>query len=155
MLSLLLLQLLVDNLMEKVWEERGVPFTAWNVVGSVVANIKMFLVTVFVQAIVLIVTLPLNAIPVVGTVIYCYINGILYSWDRQLKYHVEVLGWSFQQSRRYALGYIGDYAGFGMVAVALQMVPVVNVLFVFTNAIGAALWSADDWKQRQQQQQQA
>lgn len=32
---------------------------------------------------------------------------------------------------------------FGVVAFLLEMVPFVNLLFAFTNTVGAALWAAD------------
>ena len=32
---------------------------------------------------------------------------------------------------------------FGIAAVLLELVPVVGILFAFTNTVGAALWAAD------------
>ena len=32
---------------------------------------------------------------------------------------------------------------FGVAAFVLEMIPFVNLLFVFTNTVGAALWAAD------------
>lgn len=32
---------------------------------------------------------------------------------------------------------------FGVTAFVLEMIPFVNLLFVFTNTVGAALWAAD------------
>lgn len=34
-------------------------------------------------------------------------------------------------------------ARFGVAAFLLEMVPFANLLFVFTNTVGAALWAAD------------
>lgn len=34
-------------------------------------------------------------------------------------------------------------SSFGIAAYALEMVPLVSLLFAFTNTVGAALWAAD------------
>ncbi|GKT66507.1 regulator of rDNA transcription protein 8 [Colletotrichum tofieldiae] len=59
--------------------------------------------------------LPLNFIPVVGTVIFIALQ-------------VEAKP---------------STDAFGLVATALEMIPFVSVIFTFTNAVGAALWAAD------------
>ena len=35
------------------------------------------------------------------------------------------------------------WSSFGLVAVLLEMIPVVGILFAFTNTVSAALWAAD------------
>ncbi|GKT45969.1 outer spore wall protein RRT8 [Colletotrichum spaethianum] len=59
--------------------------------------------------------LPLNFIPVVGTVIFIALQ-------------VEATPFT---------------DAFGLVATALEMIPFASVIFTFTNAVGAALWAAD------------
>ncbi|CAG8733431.1 5904_t:CDS:2, partial [Racocetra fulgida] len=48
-----------------------------------------------------------------------------------------------KQSIRFALKKHDDYVMFGMVAVALELVPLANFVFFWTNVVGAALWTAD------------
>ena len=43
------------------------------------------------------------------------------------------------------------YTRFGTVALALQYVPVLSMLFLMTTATGAALWAADLEKERRAQ----
>jgi len=37
----------------------------------------------------------------------------------------------------------GFFFSFGVASVLLELVPVVSILFSFTNTVGAALWAAD------------
>jgi uncharacterized protein involved in cysteine biosynthesis len=87
--------------------------------------------------------MPLHAIPVVGTILYCYINGWVMAWGHQIHYHVEIKEWSIKQSLSFAWKNRGDYAMFGFVAVALELIPIANFIFFWTNVVGAALWAAD------------
>lgn len=95
------------------------------------------------QAITLLITLPLHLLPFVGTILYCYINGWVASWGHQLHYHLEIKGWSVNQSRKFAWKNKGSYIRFGAMAVALELIPIANFLFFWTNVVGAALWTAD------------
>lgn len=139
------------------------------------------------QIFVWIITAPLHLIPVVGTAIACYINGwpawyrylylfvacahnyaktssfFNYSWGHHLHYDIEFRGFSVSESRRFAWRNRASYCNFGAVAVALELVPLFNLLFMWTNVVGAALWVADKYEkneaeiakqQRRQQQQQ-
>ncbi|CAG8808524.1 16063_t:CDS:2, partial [Dentiscutata erythropus] len=36
-----------------------------------------------------------------------------------------------------------DYILFGIVAVALELIPIANFIFFWTNVVGAALWTSD------------
>jgi uncharacterized protein involved in cysteine biosynthesis len=95
------------------------------------------------QAITLLITLPLHLLPFVGTILYCYINGWVASWGHQLHYHLEIKGWGVNQSRAFAWKNKGTYIRFGAMAVALELIPIANFLFFWTNVVGAALWTAD------------
>lgn len=37
----------------------------------------------------------------------------------------------------------GAYTAFGTAAMALNLIPIVSVLFTLTNSVGAALWASD------------
>ncbi|EXX78166.1 Rrt8p [Rhizophagus irregularis DAOM 197198w] len=87
--------------------------------------------------------MPLHAIPLFGTLIYCYINGWVMAWGHQIHYHVEIKEWSAKQSLKFAWKNRGDYSMFGFVAVALELIPIANLVFLWTNVVGAALWTAD------------
>ena len=90
-----------------------------------------------------IITLPLNLIPVVGTVLWLFINGRNYTWDSHSHYHKELKGRNFRAQRKFVRSHWYGYHMFGMQAMALELIPLANVMFVFTNTVGAALWAAD------------
>src|SRR5438874_1812635 len=87
--------------------------------------------------------MPLHAIPVIGTILYCYINGWVMTWGHQIHYHIEIKEWTISQSLRFAWKNRFDYSTFGFFAVALELIPIANLLFFWTNVVGAALWTAD------------
>jgi hypothetical protein len=62
---------------------------------------------------------------------------------------LEFRGWSVSESRRYAWQRKSEYATFGAVAVALELIPIFNLLFMWTNAVGAALWVADQYEENE------
>ncbi|EHK23974.1 uncharacterized protein TRIVIDRAFT_212730 [Trichoderma virens Gv29-8] len=86
--------------------------------------------------------LPLNFIPVVGTITFIFLHGkhrgrIVHSRYFQLK------NWSESQRTQWLNTHTGAYASFGVVATLLEMIPVVSIFFSYTNTVGAALWAAD------------
>jgi len=86
-------------------------------------------------------SLPLNFIPVMGTVFFLAFNGYkagpgYHARYFQLKGFDKAKRAAFIQSRR------GAYSAFGAVTVALNLIPIASVLFSFTSNVGAALWAA-------------
>lgn len=86
--------------------------------------------------------LPLNFIPVVGTVIFIALQGrsrgrIVHGRYFQLK------KWSAAQQQAWLDEHTAPYSSFGVVATLLEMIPFANIVFSFTNTVGAALWAAD------------
>ena len=88
-------------------------------------------------------TLPLNLIPLVGTVLWLFLNGRLYTWDSHSHYHYELKRRNFWAQRKFVREHWYGYHLFGMQAMALELIPIANVIFIFTNTVGAALWAAD------------
>ncbi|KAH6894091.1 hypothetical protein B0T10DRAFT_545658 [Thelonectria olida] len=86
--------------------------------------------------------LPLNAIPVVGTVIFIAIQGR----NRGKRVHgryFQLKQWSASRQSDWLNKHVGPYAAFGLVATLLEMIPLASIFFMFTNTVGAALWAAD------------
>lgn len=103
--------------------------------------------------------LPLNLIPVVGTVLFVILQGrkfgptahARYFQLKQMNKHQKE---QFIESRKAAYTrYVwSSYSctsrmlidrSFGVPAVLLELVPVAGIFFRFTNTVGAALWAAD------------
>jgi uncharacterized protein involved in cysteine biosynthesis len=93
----------------------------------------------FRQIIEFIVFLPINLIPVAGVpfflVLTGYRGGPLHHWR-----YFKLLDFSKKERQQYVKSKQTSYTGFGMVALALQLVPVLSMFFLLTTAAGSALW---------------
>lgn len=97
------------------------------------------LVFVMLQLALMVVTLPLNAFPVFGVVLWFAINGWFYTWHL-LGYLLPVFGCPDVCSQCvYAWENKLELISFGVVALALTFIPWIGPFFLFSNAFGAAL----------------
>ncbi|KAJ9110762.1 hypothetical protein QFC20_002803 [Naganishia adeliensis] len=87
-------------------------------------------------------TLPLNFIPVVGTVFFLGYNGMKSGPSYHQRYF-QLKGWDAQKKKEMIHKRKGAYTAFGTVAMALNLIPVVSVFFTLTTSVGAALWASD------------
>ncbi|KAG0340662.1 hypothetical protein BG004_006327 [Podila humilis] len=102
---------------------------------------------------VLILTLPLNIIPILGQILFSMINGWILTFGLRFHYDAEIRNISVLQSRKEAWQRRSDFTKFGSIAVGLEMVPLANLLFLWTNIVGAALWVADELEKEERLQQ--
>ncbi|KAL8637615.1 MAG: hypothetical protein Q9228_005129 [Teloschistes exilis] len=86
--------------------------------------------------------LPLNFIPVVGTVMFVLLQGKRSGPVAHTRYF-QLKRWNKEQQEKHIEQYRGAYTGFGVAAVLLELVPLASIFFAFTNTVGAALWAAD------------
>ncbi|EXJ92423.1 hypothetical protein A1O3_00974 [Capronia epimyces CBS 606.96] len=86
--------------------------------------------------------LPLNFIPVVGTVIFIILQGKRAGPAAHTRYF-QLKGWSKREREIHVEEFRGGYTSFGVTAFVLEMIPFANLIFAFTNTVGAALWAAD------------
>ncbi|KAL3426931.1 hypothetical protein PVAG01_00440 [Phlyctema vagabunda] len=86
--------------------------------------------------------LPLNFIPVIGTVLFVVIQGRTRGNSAHTRYF-QLKKWSNAEREAWLKENTGPYTSFGTVATLLELVPVASILFNFTNTVGAALWAAD------------
>lgn len=71
------------------------------------------------------------------------------SWGQHIHYDLEFRGLRVTESRHYAWQHRWSYCSFGAVAVALELVPFFNLLFMWTNVVGAAMWVADKYEKHE------
>ncbi|RMX64103.1 hypothetical protein DD238_007872 [Peronospora effusa] len=103
----------------------------------------------------LLITLPLNLLPIIGSILYAWLNGTIVAWESHLLYF-EFKNFSYGQQRAFVNNHKVQYSSFGMQALLMEMIPGVGLLSVFTNAVGAALFAAqleEEEKERMQMQQ--
>ncbi|KAK0729677.1 hypothetical protein B0H67DRAFT_4696 [Lasiosphaeris hirsuta] len=86
--------------------------------------------------------LPLNFIPVVGTVAFILIQGRSRGSSVHDRYF-QLKKWSASKRSNWLSEHTGPYTAFGTIATVLELVPIASILFSFTNTVGAALWAAD------------
>ncbi|KAI8601128.1 hypothetical protein EDD21DRAFT_415211 [Dissophora ornata] len=87
-------------------------------------------------------TLPLNFLPVAGPVTFCYINGKARVPDVHRRYF-DMKGMTVDERKVWIKRREPEYIAFAFVSQGLELVPVLGILFGFTNTIGAALWAVD------------
>ncbi|KAK7227151.1 hypothetical protein V2G26_015154 [Clonostachys chloroleuca] len=101
-----------------------------------------------IQIVELIVFLPLNLVPWVGTPAFIIITGTRlgklahYRWF-QLK------GFSKQEAKREARTVLWEDVWFGTVAMILELIPILSFFFLLTTTTGAAIWTAEMEKKRE------
>ncbi|KAF9581541.1 hypothetical protein BGW38_001410 [Lunasporangiospora selenospora] len=92
-------------------------------------------------------TLPLNFVPLLGPMAFCYINGRARSQYVHRRYF-DMKEMTQQEREDWIKTHRSQYTTFGVLAQGLELIPFVGILFGFTNTIGSALW-ARDFEQQQ------
>ncbi|KAI9241864.1 MAG: hypothetical protein BYD32DRAFT_404825 [Podila humilis] len=155
---LIILPIYQDGLFDRVLKLRGLRHVLkqneGNDVVKCLRGVHGGLLIVFFQIIVLILTLPLNLIPIAGQILYAMINGWILTFGLRFHYDAEIRNISVLQSRKEAWERRGEFTNFGSVAVGLEMIPLANLLFVWTNIVGSALWVADEIEKEEARLQQ-
>lgn len=83
--------------------------------------------------------LPLNLIPVAGTPMFLILTGYRAGPFHHWRYF-KFLGFSKKERKAFIKRRQLRYTGFGTMALLLQLVPVLSMLFLLTTAAGSALW---------------
>ncbi|KAG0293278.1 hypothetical protein BGZ98_002247 [Dissophora globulifera] len=87
-------------------------------------------------------TMPLNFLPVAGPVTFCYINGKARIPDVHRRYF-DMKDMTAEERKEWIKRREAQYLAFAFVCQGLELVPVLGILFGFTNTIGAALWAVE------------
>lgn len=90
-----------------------------------------------------ILSIPLNFIPVVGTIFFLGYNGAKSGPSYHQRYF-QLKKISKEQQAKFIHERRGAYTSFGFAALALNLIPFATLLFSCTSAVGAALWAADE-----------
>ena len=94
------------------------------------------------EALLWVATLPLHVVPVVGTLLFLLAHGHVAGKAAHQRYF-QSKRWDARQRAQRLRDHRTAYDTFGVVAVALQLLPGVGVPLTLTNAVGAALWAAE------------
>lgn len=94
-----------------------------------------------IQIIELIVFLPLNLVPVVGTPAFIIITGTRLGKLSHYRWF-QLRGFSKAERKQEIRKLAWEDIWFGTVAMILELIPVLSFLFLLTTTAGAALWTA-------------
>ncbi|KAJ9314646.1 hypothetical protein DTO271D3_5146 [Paecilomyces variotii] len=86
--------------------------------------------------------LPLNFIPVVGSIAYILIQGKKLGPVAHERYF-QMKGWNARQKEEWVEKNKAAYTSFGVAAFVLEMIPFASLAFAYTNTVGAAIWATD------------
>jgi len=93
------------------------------------------------QIVELIVFLPLNLVPYVGTPAFIIITGTRLGKLSHYRWF-QLRGLSKEEQRREIRLLTWDYVWFGTVAMILELIPILSFFFLLTSTAGSALWAA-------------
>jgi uncharacterized protein involved in cysteine biosynthesis len=144
-LSSLFLAYYMDVIFDAVWRQETMGINqgrTQRTASTTYSCIKSFFILIIFRVILLIVTSPLNLIPILGTILYIYVNGYYYAWSLHCRYF-DLLGLTFSQGKHFVEENRSDYTKFGIVGVLFEMIPFLNLVTPVTNVIGSALWACD------------
>jgi uncharacterized protein involved in cysteine biosynthesis len=94
-----------------------------------------------IQIIELIVFLPLNFVPVVGTPAFIIITGTRLGKLAHYRWF-QIKGFSKIEQKQALRDRAWEYVWFGTVAMILELIPVLSLFFLLTTTAGAAQWTA-------------
>jgi len=89
-----------------------------------------------------IILLPLNLIPVAGVPMFLILTGYRAGPFHHWRYY-KLLGLSKNDRKQFVRKRQLQYTAFGTVALILQLIPMLSMLFLLTTAAGSALWVAE------------
>ncbi|UJR27067.1 hypothetical protein I4U23_008369 [Adineta vaga] len=101
-----------------------------------------FLILVLFHVALLVITSPLNLIPILGTILYIYIHEYYYARSLHCRYF-HSLGLTFLQERHFVEENRNYYTQFGIVGILFEILPFLNLITPITNIIGSVLWACD------------
>lgn len=87
------------------------------------------------------ITLPLNSIPGIGTVMFLIYNGEKQGPGYHERYF-ELKGWKKDDKEEFVRQRKAAYTGFGAVGLVLDMMPFIGLVLRLTTTVGAALWAS-------------
>ncbi|KAI1331494.1 hypothetical protein F5Y16DRAFT_269512 [Xylariaceae sp. FL0255] len=94
-----------------------------------------------IQIIELVVFLPLNLIPIVGTPAFILITGARLGTFAHYRWF-ELRGLTKKERKQAIRSRSWDYTWFGTMAMILELVPVLSFFFLLTSTAGSAMWAA-------------
>jgi uncharacterized protein involved in cysteine biosynthesis len=103
------------------------------------------------QIVELIVFIPLNLVPWVGTPAFIIITGTRLGKLSHYRWF-QIRGFSKEEKRREAKKLVWEDIWFGTVAMILELIPIFSFFFLLTTTAGAAIWTVKMEEERRQRE---
>ena len=132
--------LLMDWMLEFVLLDHNVPWKPSP--RSCCTNIVRLLFFAFLLLFIMLLTFPLNLIPVFGTVLWCICNGFFVAWDL-MDVYFDLQRLTFMEAARFSFAHWQQFTCFGTMALAVTLIPFIGIFFAFTDFVAAALWAVE------------
>lgn len=128
-----------ENMLSKLRKIVQVPF--WVKCGNVIVKIPYQLNGPYIltRAILL---LLIGLIPFIGPCLVLVLQAPSKGMQAHARYYA-LKGYSTEKIKAFARENNGAYLGFGIMLLLLELIPFINVFFMFTNNLGAALWAVE------------
>lgn len=104
--------------------------------------LKTFATLMIVRVLLFVISYPLNIIPILGTILFVYINAYYYGWSLHIRYF-DRIGLTYRQGKHYVKQHRSSYTKYGVVAMIFDLIPILNFVSPTTNVIGSALWAGE------------
>ena len=134
--TIILLQAVLGIVMEGVFEKTMQQLGVWRGDNSS-CNLVDECRWVTVQLVLAVITLPLNFVPVAGTLLFCALNGAMLAWEYHELYF-DMCGLTKQTQRQEVLSHWQEYASFGLASELMLLVPFLGPCTFVTSVCGAA-----------------
>ena len=93
-------------------------------------------------SLIFILTMPINAIPILGQVIFIFLNGYFQGPAMHGPYF-KLRGWSSEDTDKHIAHYRSRYWSFGVFMTMMELIPILNLLNNFIGAGAAALMAVE------------
>jgi uncharacterized protein involved in cysteine biosynthesis len=131
----------LDDIFDNVMKKHGFGDLQKHTPGGTARGFYRFLHPIF-YALTMLMALPLNLIPIIGSYMFLVCCAYFASWGAHLHYF-DIKGLTWSESKSYIQQNWSNYFQFGSIAGMLEAIPLIGLFFMMTNVIGGALWAID------------
>lgn len=145
LINIAIISCLMTTLFDRIWNKQIMNLNETDeslrttTYGSCV---KTFVMLLLIRVLIMILTYPLNLIPIVGTIVFIYLNSYYYGWSLHIRYF-DRIGLTYDQGKHYVQQHRSSYLKFGIISLLFDLIPLLNFISPITNVIGSALWACD------------
>lgn len=137
---LIILPCILDRIFRTVFALRNVPWSP--TAGSCCIDCCRGLYVTVLFVVVMLISLPLNLIPVVGWLCWTAATAFFITWELLNRYfdHKKL---PFSAAWSFARAHFFEFWCFGCICILLTFIPLASFVLMYTNLVACALWATD------------